>query len=69
METNIIIEIRCPFCGRRHTVMVDELAYHAYLDGMSVQKAFPELTVTEREQIISHICPACQGKVYGESAE
>jgi len=69
METNIILEMQCPFCGRRHTVMVDELAYHAYLDGMSVQKAFPELSATEREQIISHICPACQGKVFGEDAE
>jgi ribosomal protein L37AE/L43A len=59
METNIILEMQCPFCGKRHTVMVDELAYHAYLDGMKAQNAFPNLTAAQREQIISHLCPKC----------
>jgi ribosomal protein L37AE/L43A len=69
METNIILEMQCPFCGRHHTVMVDELEYHSYVDGELAQRAFRSLTATEREQIISHICPACQGKVFGEDAE
>ena len=65
MITNVIVEIKCPFCGKRHTVLVDELAYHSYLDGMNAVRAFPNLTDTEREQIITHVCPACQEKMEG----
>lgn len=64
--TTIILDIKCPFCKRRHTVLVDELEYHAYLDGMSAVKAFPHLSATEREQIISHLCPTCIQKTFKE---
>jgi len=49
----------CPFCKAEHYVMVADDDYAAYLDGMSVQDAFPYLSANERELIMTGICPAC----------
>ena len=56
----------CPFCKNEHTVEVSEHAYNQWLGGTLIQKAMPNLSSTEREQIISHICPKCQVKLFGE---
>ena len=55
----------CPFCGAEHSVMVEMEDYFAWQDGELAQKAFPYLSATEREQLISHICPECQDKIFG----
>lgn len=56
----------CPFCGKEHSVVVPFEAYLDYMDGELASIAFPTLTPTEREQIISNICPRCQTSVFGE---
>lgn len=55
----------CPFCGKKHKVEVVGSDYFTYMDGELAQNAFPYLSATEREQIISHICPACQESIFG----
>lgn len=62
---DIEIVCTCPFCGKFHSVMVNEEAYKNWLDGELIQRAMPDLTPTEREQLISNLCPACQLKVFG----
>ena len=59
----------CPFCGAEHSVMVEMEDYLAWQDGELAQNAFPYLSATEREQLISHICPACQEKIFGVDEE
>lgn len=59
------IEFYCPFCGKLHSVRVAEGDFYAWQDGELAQKAFPYLSATEREQLISHICPACQEQIFG----
>ena len=63
--TEILLEFICPFCGKWHEVEVAEEQYAEYCGGELAQVAFPQLTPTEREQIISHLCPQCQSKVFG----
>lgn len=63
---DIRLEMRCPFCGGNHAVEVKEVDYNAWQSGELAQRAFPYLSSTEREQIISHICPKCQEAVFGE---
>lgn len=63
---DIRLEMRCPFCGEEHFVEVREADFNAYNNGELAQRAFPYLSSTEREQIISHICPKCQEAVFGE---
>ncbi len=66
METIVVVEITCPFCGGTHYVEVLESELEAYQGGALAQVAFPNLSATEREQIISGICPACQKSVFGD---
>ena len=61
----ILVEYQCPFCGKIHGVHVSERAYYQWEDGALIQNVMPGLSATEREQIISHICPDCQTKVFG----
>lgn len=58
--------INCPFCGREHSVLVKESDYMHWSEGELAQNAFPYLSATEREQIISGICPTCQREIFGE---
>ena len=62
---NVTVEIHCPFCGKIHTVTVNEDAYYDWQDGMLIQNTMPDLTSTEREQLISKLCPECQKMVFG----
>ena len=63
---NLVITLQCPFCGDYHEVAVSETAYDNWMSGELIQNAMPNLTPTEREQLISHLCPSCQKKVFGE---
>lgn len=62
----INIEIICPFCGAEHSVEADSAQFEAWQNGELIQRAMPDLTPTEREQLISRMCPRCQAKVFGE---
>ena len=65
----INLEITCPFCGASHSVSVNYEDYIAYSEGALAQNAFPYLSATEREQIISGICPDCQKSVFGDDED
>ena len=62
----INIEIICPFCGAEHSVEVDLAQFEAWQNGELIQRAMPDLTPTEREQLISRMCPKCQAEVFVE---
>ena len=64
-----IIAITCPFCGADYEVEVNFEEYVNWMAGELIQNAMPSLTPTEREQLISHICPKCQGTVFGTEEE
>lgn len=66
-EYPIDINIVCPFCGAFHSVTVDFMDYFAWEAGDFAQEAFPYLSPTEREQLISHSCPNCQDKIFKDS--
>ena len=61
--------ITCPICGATPEVSVDYEDFIRYQDGAPVQVAFPYLNATEREAIISGLCPKCQISVFGEEEE
>lgn len=64
-----IIAITCPFCRADHEVEVNLEEYVSWISGELIQNAMPSLTPTEREQLISHICPKCQETVFGAEEE
>ncbi len=61
----MMIEITCPFCGATHFVVCSAEGFEAWQNGELVQNVFPELTSTEREQLISQLCPQCQESIFG----
>lgn len=60
----IRVQIECPFCGTLHSVFVDADGFNAWADGALIQNALPELSATEREQLISRLCPDCQKDIF-----
>ena len=60
-----IIACTCPFCGADHEVEVNFKEYVNWINGELIQNAMPTLTATEREQLISGICPKCQDGIFG----
>jgi hypothetical protein len=65
MMTIVVIERTCPFCGRTHYVEAPLEEIEAYEAGALAQNAFKSLNATEREQIISQLCPKCQDEIFG----
>ena len=65
MNKKMLVELQCQICGRSHSVTVNADAYMDWLNGDLIQRAMPELSVTEREQLISQMCPACQDRIFG----
>ena len=61
----IDVSNRCPMCGKLHSVEVNLSAYEKWQNGELIQNAMPNLSATEREQLISGFCPDCQEKIFG----
>ena len=63
----MMVEINtvCPFCGCLTTLNVSEIGFNKWMNGELVQKAFPSLSATDREILISGICSECQIGVFG----
>lgn len=64
-----MISNRCPFCGKLHDVKVPFDGYLAWQSGELIQNAMPSLTPTQREQLISGLCPKCQDDFFGAEEE
>lgn len=63
----MLVKCICPMCGRTHSVTVNMEEYNKWARGMAhIQDAMPRLSATEREQILSGLCPTCQNKVFEE---
>lgn len=65
----VCVITQCPFCGRGNEVEVNEADYWDWDDGMMAQDAFPYLSATEREMLISGICPTCWDKMFGDGSQ
>jgi len=68
MTNTVTLEVVCPICGKMSYVTVNIEDYIAWINGGLVQKAFPYLSATRREQLISGMCPSCQAKIFSECA-
>lgn len=69
MRMRINVEITCPFCGEDHAVEVNFAQFEAWQNGELIQNAMPGLTPTEREQLISGLCPKCQAEMFSKGEE
>ena len=66
---NITIANQCPWCGKDYTFDVPYEGYMAWTQGALIQNAFPQLSATEREYMLTGYCEACQNKLFGDEEE
>ena len=62
----VCVVTRCPMCGHGNEVEVNEMDYFDWDDGVDTQIAFPYLSASEREMLITGICPTCWAKMFGD---
>lgn len=63
----IKIELCCPFCKKEHFVNLSAIEYYNFIHtDKNIQDILLEKTPTEREQLISKICPRCQQQIFKE---
>ena len=60
----ITISNVCPICDKFYQMEVPFAGFVRYENGTLVQKAFPNLSPTERECLISGLCTSCQAKIF-----
>lgn len=56
----------CPFCHKETSVVVEMKDFFDWHNGKLAQDAFPYLSATERESLISGMCPSCQDFIFGD---
>lgn len=60
----------CPFYGCLTDIEVEVEQYESWaFGGVLIQDAFPTLSATERETLISGICPDCQDDIFSDEDE
>lgn len=60
----IKIQTVCPQCGYHHYVTVDKEDYKKYIEGEHVQNAFPYLSASDRELLVTGICENCWNEMF-----
>lgn len=63
------IQKKCNICGKLHVLDVKEESYKLYLSGVHIQDALPELSVDDRELLISGICGTCFDAIFSSDDE
>lgn len=54
-----IIKQTCFMCNKTYEVEMDANAYRRWMNGEHIQDVAPELTIDERELLISGVCGKC----------
>ena len=62
----ITISTQCPLCKAESTIDVDKEKYEAYLAGVDIKYALPELTRADMDRIVCGICPTCWANFFPE---
>ena len=65
LEPTVILTATCPLCHHTSFVEVAEASFAEWQNGELAQNAFPYLSATNREILISGLCPHCQKEIFG----
>ena len=60
------ISCKCRICKEERIVKVSEQSLKLWKSGMHIQDAMPEVSVDDREMLMSQICPTCWDRLFGE---
>lgn len=68
-EKMVILQTRCVMCCNYTYVNVKKSAYDRWMNGELAQVCFADLKPSDREILISQICPACQKDIFDDDVE
>ena len=58
--------VKCPFCGNVTKIEnVSSYGVFAWRNGAFVQRAFPNMSIEDRECFVSGLCHDCQETMFG----
>lgn len=67
---NVIVKKECPSCHIATRISVDGSKYNKYIStNRLITDIFPELSVFEREFLMTGYCVDCQEKIFGRKAK
>jgi hypothetical protein len=69
LSVSVTVKTKCPWCGETSDVTVTLAGYNARRAGAKIQDAYPELSSSDREKLITGICPVCWDKEFDEDNE
>lgn len=64
MVKALIWEAKCPFCRTKTQITISAKGYANWINGDSVQDAFPDMPAEDRELLITGMCYNCQDKTF-----
>lgn len=62
----ISIKKKCVICGTEKEIKVSKVGHARWLQGALIQDALPELSVDDRELLMSDICSKCFDSIFKE---
>jgi hypothetical protein len=68
-KTTVINTPPCPGCKRIATLVVDTEALKNWRNGMLIQRAFPKMSIADREALITGYCDDCWERLIVDPVE
>lgn len=62
--SKVTIERTCRVCGKHKTLEVSEKGYYLWHQGALIQDVLPEISLDDRELLISSICSDCYNRIF-----
>lgn len=56
---DLTLGVKCPFCGEVQNIQVTSQQFFDWQHGKLVQDAFPQLSASQREVLLTGICDDC----------
>lgn len=63
------IEQRCFCCNTKKVIEMDDVAYTRWINGEHIQDVAPEMSVDDRELLISGVCGNCFDNMFADEEE
>lgn len=64
-----IVKQTCLMCNRTYEIEMDVDAYKKWIAGSNIQDVAPELSIDERELLISGVCGNCFDELFQDEEE
>lgn len=69
MSATTIVAVPCRLCSKVYEIPLDFKGFTAWREGKLIQDALPELSMGQRELLISRTCDECWKRLFGSDEE